>query len=260
MLFQSYVPSPPLTEYVGLFWCAEARAQPHGTELILPTGTVELVVSLRPDATPLSGGAIVCGPHSQSIRKDTSQSEKVIGVHFKAGGAFPFLEAKADELHNSIALLESLWGRDAMRLRDQLLEAPCSAARFAIIEQTLIKRLATAPKQHSAVGRAVRQFESTQGLHISVLAHQIGLSSRRFAQLFSREVGMTPKRFCRVQRLQQVLKQVAAHRKVDWAELALDCGYFDQAHLANEFRSLCSLSPKEYLERRGSRLNHVPLN
>jgi AraC-like DNA-binding protein len=243
-----------------LFWCAEARAQPHRKELILPTGTVELVVSLRPDAAPLSGGAIVCGPHSQSFRKDTSQSEKVIGVHFKAGRAFPFLGAKADELHSSIALLESLWGRDATRLRERLLEVPSSAARFAVIEQTLLKRLATAPKQHSAVGRAVRQFESSQGLAISVLARQIGLSSRRFAQLFSREVGMTPKRFCRVRRFQETLKHVEASRIVDWAGLALQWGYFDQAHLANEFRALCSLSPTEYLQRRGSRLYHVPLS
>lgn len=259
MRFQSYIPHAPLSQYVPLLWCAESSARPYQTELVLPTGTVELVVNLQPDATPFSVGAIVCGPHSQSIRKETSHQENVIGVHFKPGGAFPFLEAKADELHNSIALLESLWGRAAMRLRDQLLDAPSNAARFAMVEQTLIKRLITAPKQHPAVSWAIRQFESMQEPRVSVVAERTGLSTRRFAQLFSREVGMTPKRFCRVQRFQQFVKQLQAADAVDWAKAALACGYYDQAHLANDFRLLCGLSPTEYLRRRGSRLNHIPL-
>lgn len=109
------------------------------------------------------------------------------------------------------------------------------------------------------------------------VAREIGLSQRRFAELFKAQVGVTPKLFCRLLRFQRARTLAAQVEKlaldraqelragcgVDWAQLALTCGYFDQSHLINEFQEFASLSPTEYLRqsRQDSRLkdNHVPL-
>jgi transcriptional regulator GlxA family with amidase domain len=81
---------------------------------------------------------------------------------------------------------------------------------------------------------------------VSELAHEAGLSRRRFAQLFHEQVGLTPKLYCRLQRFQNTLKLIASSGSLDWAQLALASGYCDQAHLAHEFHDFSGLSPSAY--------------
>ena len=84
-------------------------------------------------------------------------------------------------------------------------------------------------------------------------------SQRRFIQLFSNEVGLTPKLFCRVNRFQRVVRSLASIEEVDWAEVALDCGYYDQAHFIHDFQDFAGITPSAYLEHCTEHLNHVPL-
>jgi len=72
-------------------------------------------------------------------------------------------------------------------------------------------------------------------------------------------VGLTPKLYCRVQRFQQVLRLLDTGRPFDWANVALACGYYDQAHFIRDFRAFSGLSPTTYLRNRGEHLNHVPM-
>ncbi len=89
---------------------------------------------------------------------------------------------------------------------------------------------------------------------------QTGVSERRFIELFRRQVGLAPKLYSRVRRFQAALRRIPTVTEVDWADLALACGYFDQAHLIHEFRSISGLSPVEYLGLRTEHLNHVPIH
>ena len=63
----------------------------------------------------------------------------------------------------------------------------------------------------------------------------IGLSAKRFIEQFEREVGVTPKRYCRIRRFQRALTLSHHDRRVDWTRVAMDCGYFDQAHFIHDF-------------------------
>src|SRR4051794_3480799 len=102
MALLTYRPRPPLSAFVDILWLAEGDAPAHPKERLLPTGTVELVIDLRndtlrvydgqrPDRFQTFRGAVVCGAHSQCFVIDTVGQESVLGVHFKPGGAFPFL-------------------------------------------------------------------------------------------------------------------------------------------------------------------------
>ena len=88
---------------------------------------------------------------------------------------------------------------------------------------------------------------------------RVGLSPRWFIQVFREEVGLTPKLFCRVRRFQEVVRLIENREQVEWAEVALGAGYFDQAHFIRDFRAFSGLTPTAYLAQRGERLNHVPL-
>jgi transcriptional regulator GlxA family with amidase domain len=85
------------------------------------------------------------------------------------------------------------------------------------------------------------------------------MSQRRMAQLFHEQVGVSPKTFHRVRRFQHTLARVRGRGQVDWAGVAVECGYYDQAHLSHDFRQIAGMTPSAYLAAATEHLNHVPL-
>lgn len=270
MLARHYVPQPPLSDFVELFWLYEGYSQPHYKERLLPDGSMELVINLNEDQSRVydrhnpteyqSTRGVLVGAQSEFFVIDTAEQYSVIGVHFKPGGAFPFFKLPAGELHNQHVSLDLLWGTGARELRDRLLEAPTAEAKFRILEESLVAHAAKPLLRHPAVGFALREFGDRRNTpSIADVTGQIGLSSRRFIDVFSDEVGLTPKLFCRVRRFQKVLRSIGKGQQVDWAGVALDCGYFDQAHFIHDFRAFSGLSPTAYAAHRTEHLNHVPI-
>lgn len=252
----TYVPRAPLSDRVDFLWAFDASGGGPARERVLPTATNELVVPLGDDRDP-----VICGAHSEFFEIDTAVRPALIGVHFKPGGAVPFLRMPADELGNVRVSLEALWGRAASELRERLLEAGTWAARFRILEAALLACLAGAPVRHPAVVFALHAIEAAPHTHtIGQLVARVGLSPRRFIQLFTAEVGLTPKVFCRVRRFQQALALIEQDEEVDWAGVAIECGYYDQPHFIHDFRAFCWMNPTVYLRTRGPQRNHVPLS
>lgn len=85
----------------------------------------------------------------------------------------------------------------------------------------------------------------------------VGLSEKRFIERFKSEVGVTPKRYCRLLRFQQVVATAHALRDADWADVAVSCGYTDQAHLIHEFREFSGMTPGTFTRGRTAFQNHV---
>jgi AraC-like DNA-binding protein len=94
---------------------------------------------------------------------------------------------------------------------------------------------------------------------VQAVTGKIGMSQRRVAQLFHEQVGVSPKTFHRVRRFQHTLLRLRGVRQVDWADLAVECGYYDQAHLSHDFRQIAGMTPSAYLAAATEHLNHVPL-
>lgn len=270
MLYHLHKPGPPLSQFVQVLWLFEGyRITTHERERLLPDGSVEMVINLledrcriypeeRSDRFESLKGSLICGPHSRFFIIDADEQEQVMGVHFKPGGAFPFLGLPADELLNLHVSLEDLWGTAASELREQLLAAETAEKKFRILETTLLSRLKRG--HHPAVAFAIEHLQCREfSPSVSWVTDQIGLSSKRFIDLFKTEVGLTPKLFSRVQRFQSIIRRAAMQEHVAWTNLALDCGYFDQAHFIHDFRAFSGINPTAYLERRTPHLNHVPL-
>jgi AraC-like DNA-binding protein len=200
---------------------------------------------------------VLSGARSSCFVIDTDEQERVAGIQFQPGGAAPFFRLPASEAEGISIDLEDLWQRGSRGLRERLLEARGVDAIFATLERGLMERLVRPLELHPAVSYALSRFQ--QGGRVDAVVERIGLSSRRFVELFRREVGLTPKVFFRVRRFQRVLQTVHRTRDIDWASVALDCGYYDQAHFIHDFRSFSGLTPGEYLAAATQHLNHVPL-
>lgn len=272
MLYRLYSPPPPLGHFVELLWLYEGFRPAHPRERLLPTGTVELVIDLREDRVRTHGrrdihkpislsGSVVCGAHSEFFVIDTAAQDGVMGVHFRPGGAYPFLKLPAGELHNQRVDLSVLWGRRrASELREHLLAAATPGAKLRVLEQALLEKARGEFDRHPAVAYAIHEFQASPGPHsIRDVSERTGLSARHFIDLFEKEVGLTPKLFCRVQRFQRVLRMIQRGGCIDWTDLALQCGYYDQAHFIHDFRAFSGISPTAYLGAHTPHLNHVPL-
>lgn len=279
MLYRSYKPAPPLGDFVHNLWLYDDYAQPHLKERILPSGTIELVINLRenefriydpacPERYRRFPGAMVSGAYSSIFVIDTLEAASVIGVHFKPGGAFPFLGLPAGKLADLHVDLETLWGRAAAtELRERLCSAATPDRHLQLLEKGLLAHLFRPLQRHRAVRYALEAFVRDTGPTVRDVIGHIGLSHRRFIQVFSDEVGITPKTFCRIQRFHRAVALAEQAGALNWAQVAVDCGYFDQSHLIRDFLAFSGLSPADYLCRqnhlrqRGVQIkrNHLPL-
>jgi len=173
----------------------------------------------------------------------------------------PFLKMPANELCNTRVSLDALWGGAAPELRERLLEARTWPARFHVLERALLAQLTGPTRRHPAVAFALSAIQAVPHARtIGQLTERIGLSSRRFIEVFSAEVGLTPKLFCRVHRFQQVLAMIERDEHIDWTDVALACGYYDQAHFIHDFRAFSGINPTAYVRVRGPQRNHIPLD
>jgi AraC-like DNA-binding protein len=244
----------------------------HARERIIPSGTLELVVNLAEDEFTISGssaradavrrfpGAIVSGCYATPFEIDTRVHAAVVGVHFKPGGAAGFLGVPPGELADAHVALDELCGRQAVELRERLCEASSLRDRFQILEHVLSVWLARARDPRSAVTQALAELDRP-GIDVGRVTRELGLSRRRFIEIFTEDVGMTPKRYARVRRFQRALAMATASVSPQWAEIALECGYFDQAHLCREWAELTGVSPSRFVALRRSRVkeNHLAL-
>ncbi len=269
VVFRGYIPAPPLDRFVELFWYYEGRSPKVGRELILPNGACQFVIRLTEPFLQVwdrddrgfctQGGSILNGAHSQPFIIDTGDQDALFGVQFRVGGAFPFLGVPAVELKNQHVGLAELWGRGADELRTRLIEAESVDAKFAVAERWLLA-VASAPLvRHRSVRFGMARLSDIQMAgNVAGVAAEAGLSKRRFIELFRTQVGLTPKLFARVRRFQAAIDAIAeAAPRVDWPEIALHCGYFDQAHFIRDFKQFCGLTPGRYMRQRGDQRNHV---
>jgi AraC-like DNA-binding protein len=256
VVFKYGKPSGTLSRFVDLFWYWSDHPRPFIRERVLPMGTSELVIRLESWRPSDSG---LAGPRSLPTFIERRQKSPLLGIHFKPGGAFPFLGLPFGDLHNNWITLADLWGeRRAQRLLELLHEEPTIDDKFRLLERWLTWVAGQPPSHHAAIAFALDEFDKDACLQSSaIVAEKVNLSQRRFIDLFRNEVGLTPKLFCRVQRFRDIVQTIQTMKDLDWVDLALSFGYTDQSHFIHEFRAFSGLRPTEYLPLRTEHAGHV---
>jgi AraC-like DNA-binding protein len=245
-------PTPPLAKFVEYVWASQG-APAHARERIVPTGTLELLVSLVDGEARIYdaggrerwfSGAAVSGAYRRPFMFDTRADASTVGVHFRPGYAGVVLGVPPGELMDRHVDLEALWGRRARDLRERLCAATTTEQRFAILDAELASRLDDR-RVHPAVTYALDVLARPQA-RVGDIAKAARLSQRRLIELFTAAVGLTPKRFGRVRRFQRATA-LARSAALDWTRVAHECGYYDQAHLIRECRELADVTPSDLM-------------
>lgn len=268
MNFVSMVPTAPLSGLVQQLWDWEAAPQPDGLERLLPMPSAALIINLSEDESRVYDenrqchrylGAALDGPRNLSSIIDTREQVAVMGVVFRPGAAAGFFRERMDTLVNRCVNLEDLAGNEAGYLRERLLEAGTASRRLRTLLAWLMRRRSDTPAVPGSITHALAALEHRPAVATLIsTARELGISPRGLGEQFRQHVGMTPKRYLRLQRFHRVVARAATASERDWADIALECGYFDQAHLSHEFREFCGMSPTEFA-RQGYWSRHISL-
>lgn len=251
-----------------MLWFVSREALPHRRERGLPSGRVDIVIPLLQDSVfrfesiealvpRRFRGAVVCGAHDRFIVRGMAGASSVIGVHFRPGGAAAFFGGAVGGLRNQTVLLEDVWGPSARELRERLLAAPKVAQKFRILEEELASKMSVRTADAMVV-QALRALHlDPSAARIAGLQRAAHCSPQIFIRRFEAAVGLAPKRYARVLRFNALLPHLVRCGPRDWAQLAVDGGYFDQSHLCREFKRLAGLTPAAYVPMSVDQPTHV---
>jgi AraC-like DNA-binding protein len=245
--YVEHAPPASLRDYVECFWTRAAQQGPNEANPVLPDGAMDIVLgypALASGEPPAVGLAV--GTMTRPLLLGRGDRHAFVGVRFWPGRALPFLGLAASELTDLRVDIADVWPHAATAL--EALPARDVAGVLAQFERLLRDRLRDARPLDRTVDGAVRAILRAGGnVSIASLAPALGVTRQHLARAFALHVGVPPKMFARVTRMRRAIAKARVAARVDWAALAIEAGYYDQAHLAGEIRELTGRSPTEWL-------------
>jgi len=191
----------------------------------------------------------VCGVLTKNYWVNLTGSIKRIGVQFHPGSAYPFFPFSIKTLTDGVFGLEEIWGK-AGRLLTEAIQRPglTTPERIELIETFLLQRVEQFEKHDFPFDRTAQVIRAKQGqVSIERLASDIELSLRQLERKFHQKSGISPKHLCRILRFRYLFEHITAHPHDKWVDTALSCGYYDQAHLINDFKLFTGMSPATFI-------------
>jgi AraC-like DNA-binding protein len=255
-------PAPALRGVVAWYTGYRQEGVPPGSHRGLPSPYLTLIITLddplvvarHPDPAAPAGcyTTLIGGLHTSPalITHDGRQSGVQVGL--SPLGARALLGMPAGELASIDVEGTEILGGAARELHERLRKTGSWAARFALLDELLLARADPDRQVSRDVAEAWRLLVGSGGaIRVSELAERVGWSPRYLQRRLLAETGLTPKaaaRVARFDRARRLLQRTAgAGHAPALADLAAACGYYDQAHLAREFRELASCPPTVWL-------------
>ncbi len=271
MILRTHVPDPPLGHFVGCFIYYSDYTPGHAIDRFLPDGNTEIIIDLSDTHQPIyhneslkeiqvCKGCWASGVRTQPISIPSGADSSMFIISFRKGMAYPFFPLPMYEMTDHVVQADVLWKECFTDLRNILLEQRSPEARFASATLFLHRRFQGKMVANRCVEFAVNEIvRNPHTLTMRSLVDRIGYSQKHFIQMFKSAVGVSPKTYLTISRFQKVIHELELRRSINWSQLALECGYYDQAHFIHDFHRFSGFTPEEYLARKNGQLNYVPV-
>jgi AraC-like DNA-binding protein len=250
-------PSAVLSGFVKQYWFIDSVVSDDAryVQRIVPSGMPELMFfqgtrpSVAESGKNLEADSVISGHHKSFFDLQITDSFSLFAVTFQPHGLRAFFDIPGSEFLNNKIPLRFLLKEEAFEIEEKIASEIDFGSKVNWIEAYLLKQLKKRSEWYDfkrvdcCLGGLIRK----KGL-ISVddLASQAFLSRKQFERKFFDFVGTSPKQYLRTVRFQNAIHQKAVNPHLKMTELAYDCGFYDQAHMVNEFKKLSGLTPKEY--------------
>jgi AraC-like DNA-binding protein len=245
--YVEHLPAAPLADFVECFWIVRDRPQQRREpDRVLPDGCPEWIVHLGDVFTRRVDNkwvkqptSFLAGTLSRPWLLRPGKRVLTLGIRFKPGAlAALFRLNLAGTADREVDMARTL-GAGVNKLIEAVRSQRTTRGIVRAAESHLLalaeRGLASVPKSR----RAVDRIKATRGqIRIATLARSCGTSRRTLVRTFQRELGITPKQYTRIVRLNAVLSSMQAAERTRFVDVALEAGYFDQAHLSRDFRQL----------------------
>ncbi len=240
-------PPPALASFIQHYWTVgwDLRGREPHLQETLPHPNTYLVYEFDK--------LTVHGVSTHKFSRLLEGQSRTFGVKFQPGGLWPFLRTPVSALTDRLLPATEIFGQTAETLQNALALADDEAAMAALMSTFFLSQEASANENVSRATALVLQIlEEPRIKTVDDLVCRSGVSRRSLQRLFRDYVGVSPKWVIRRYRLHELVERINRGGQFDWAEVALDLGYFDQAHLINDFRSIVGYSPSQ-LQRQVSK-------
>lgn len=252
-------PTAPLRAYVGEYQ-GYAEQTPHTIQRReVPSGILPLIINFGPSfrildpEDPDRGEArdsFVAGLHETYALVESTGTAYCMQVNLTPVGARRLLGLPMCDLTNRVVELDDLLGTEAHYLIDRLVEAPDWETRFTLLDAFFSERLTATPDLPQSTLWAWDRLADTAGqTSIGALADTLGWSRKHLVAQFHEHIGLPPKRIARILRFQRAIHLLTDQTATRWVDIALRCGYYDQAHLIKDFRQFAGCTPGEFDRR-----------
>ncbi len=257
IIYQEHQPPHYLKPYIKCYWIMKVEVLPDsasGQRLL--TESLEFTFSLAAPVEFVSSDGLVktllntgiTGPMTRPMRLRSTGRVDLLGICFRPGGSYPFFKTPAhtlvDQYADPVDVCRSESGQIIEYIHNVCLT---TSSRIAAINAYLLNRLAKGQEDDNTITLAIETIEHYNGqIAIDRLACYLGMSRRNLDRRFKERLGLTPKQFCRNLRFKSVYENMETSPHIDLVDVAISGGYYDQAHLINEFKYFTGTSPLKY--------------
>ncbi|MEO8648839.1 MAG: helix-turn-helix domain-containing protein [Acidobacteriota bacterium] len=271
MILQTYIPGFPLGGFVEVMIYYEGIHHSHSMDRFLPNGDTEILIDFG-DAPQFiydnhtlkeiqaCNHVWASGVRTEPITIPSGDGAAMMVISFKKGMAAPFYPFPMNEIADSVVDADLIWGGEMGELRERLIETSEVAERFGIAEDFLtrkfLSRLGVNPCVEFALAEMTRRPDAVS---IGRMNDKIGYSQKHFIDMFRRSVGVTPKSYLKIMRFQKAVAIIDAAERHDWRQIALDAGFYDQAHFIRDFKQFSGFTPKSYSKLHTNYQNYIPV-
>lgn len=252
MRYRELKPTRLLRSFVECFWTLEGDGSVDASppERILPDGCIELILNFGDRFLQHVDGErrrqprdFIVGQMTGPILISASGVVRLLGIRFQPGGTRPFLDVAANEITDQVVELGGL----SRQFERDLLHA-CERAfdldqKISAVDAFLVSRLNHSNFDSNLLALAASIIDRRGLVSVDQLASSAGVSNRQLERRFLQEIGLGPKLLARIVRFQQVFRAVDQSNPA-WAEVAIECGYYDQAHLIRDFNQFAQQTPR----------------
>ncbi|WP_428622530.1 helix-turn-helix domain-containing protein [Sedimenticola sp.] len=255
--FRMYAPSPTLASVVQCYWqvrCA-LKGEEAAVEYLYAKGGMGMVFNFADtphfDGSPMSAPALFDGTNSGAKRFSATGTVHILGVRFHPGGAYPVTGIPLHELAHAPLALDELALDVGGNLYAKLCDCQATEQRIGLLEQWLWGRIEARQGLHATTREALGQLQAQQGrIEIGTLCDQLAIGRRRLERRFKREIGISPKYYARLLRVEQARQLLKQPVLSNLADVGYGAGFYDQSHFNHEFKTLVGLTPHAYRERK----------
>lgn len=253
MKLRGILPSRDLRPYIDRYWAWENESElpdllpGTGHELMFHYGAPWLTVQAEREQRMPRCCLLSPRQFSRQVRPDGAVG--FLSVRFRAGAFRHFSPLPLQEVIDQEVAADEIWGAAGRSLQAKLEDASGLAERIAVIELSLRGFLARFQKSEAWLDEAVRRlYYRDPALGTARLGEELFVSDRQLQRRIKECVGVTPKSFQRIVRFEGVTRRLLLSNRSDYLTLALEHGYYDQAHFIKEFKSFVGVTPSAYLQ------------